>query len=162
VFTHPYTDHSFVSIYLSRHPCSRLIVCRPHTSLESVHFISLHRHRSILSPLLWFILIYTQYFVISTLTHIVFAPTLLPVSSNFLHTMLLFPLLVSPSSGTICFCTGSVFYRYLRNLLDSCWKRNHEYAGPQSKSKYRVHVGTSVERHLSTLKRGGGQKHFRA
>jgi len=64
-----------------------------------------------------------------------------------------FLLLVSPSSGTICFCTGPVFYRYLRNLLDSCWKRNHEYAGPQSRANTRIHVDTSVERQLSTLKR---------
>jgi hypothetical protein len=41
--------------------------------------------------------------------------------------MLLFRLTSLPVVG-YNFCTGPVYYRYLRNLLDACWMRNHEYA----------------------------------
>lgn len=42
--------------------------------------------------------------------------------------MLLFPFTSLPVVG-YNFCTGPVYYRYLRNLLDACWMRNHEFCG---------------------------------
>jgi hypothetical protein len=50
------------------------------------------------------------------------------VSSNFLHTMLLFSFTSLPVVG-YNFCTGPVYYRYLRNLLDACWMRNRDFCG---------------------------------
>ena len=131
VFTHPHTDCSFVSIYLFlSSPCSRLPPNRlsVHT-FRSNPFISLHRHIVQSLHLLRFILIYTSYFVISTFTHIVFAPTPSLCRRTSCIPCCCSLLLVSPLSGTICFCTGPVFYRYLRNVLDTCWMRNHQYAG---------------------------------
>jgi len=128
VFTHLHTDCSFVSIYLSLAtmlPSNCL--SSPHTLLEPVHFTALS-YRSTPSPLLRFILIYTSSFVISTLTHIVSAPTpSLCLRTSCIPCCCSFSL-VSPSSGTICFCTGPVFYRYLRNLFDAYWMRNHQCA----------------------------------
>jgi len=127
---HAPTYGLFVRIYLfislvTMLPPNRLSV---HT-FRSNPFISLHRHIVQSLHLLRFILIYTPYLVISTFTHIVSAPT----PSLCLRTSCI-PcccslLLVSPSSGTICFCTDPVFYRYLRNVLDTCWMRNHHHAG---------------------------------
>ncbi|SRR5216684_209074 len=125
VSVHAPTYGLFVRIYLFIFPCCRLMVCPPFTHFaQSVHFIA-PSYRLTRSPLR-FILVYTPSFVMNTRTHIVCINSF-HVSSNFLHTMLLSPLTSLPVVG-YNFCTGPVFYRYLRNLLDACWMRNHEYA----------------------------------
>jgi len=111
-----------VRIYLFISPCCRLIVC-PFTHFAQVRsFHCTVIYRLTRSPLR-FILVYTPSFVMNTRTHIVCTNSF-HVSSNFLHTMLLSPLTSLPVVG-YNFCTGPVYYRYLRNLLDACWMRNH-------------------------------------
>jgi len=94
---HAPTYGLFVRIYLfiSCHPCSRLIVCRPQASLESVHFTTRH----IVQPFICgsfdiYIILRNQY----SYPHRVCTNTF-PVSLNFLHTMLLFPLTSLPVVG---------------------------------------------------------------
>ena len=127
VFTHPHTDCSFVSIYLF------LATMLPSNRLSSTHFARIRSFHcnvilfNLFTPPAIHLDIYT-YFVISTLTHIVSAPSpSLCLRTSCIPCCCSFSL-VSPSSGTICFCIGPVFYRYLRNLFDTCWMRNHQFA----------------------------------
>ena len=99
VSVHAPTYGLLVRIYLFIAPSMLPSNCLSvqHISLKSVHFTA-PSYRLTASPLLRFILVYTPFVILvpSLCLHQLFH-----VSSNFLHTMLLFPLLVSPSSGTI-------------------------------------------------------------
>jgi len=108
----------FVRIYLS----ISLFAMLPLNCLSrSQHFsraCSFHCILILLTPLsLRFILIYTPMLRNHTRTHSVCTTSPFPVSSNFLHTMLLFPLTSLPVVGYNLLLHRPVYYRYLRNLV---------------------------------------------
>jgi len=144
VFTHPHTDCSFVSIYLS------LSTMLPSNRLSSTHFARIRSfHCTVISfnpfNLLRFILIYTPYFVISTLTHIVSAPTpSLCLRTSCIPCCCFF--FTSPPRRRVQFAFAQVLYFtdtceiYL--TLAGCEVTN--VRGPQSIEQItRIHVDTS-------------------